>query len=135
MRALHKLGYPMLRYLDLFFMLRVLHVAPMCLLQSRHVNNISGLAGEQWLWITVYELIIFVNTGIHGSKNHLHVLYIHVQTFQRSILYLLFGNHIHICHFHHFMNWISDLTLDDNSKWLHPVDNLVAAFMESEYHL
>jgi hypothetical protein len=33
------------------------------------------------------------------------------------------------------MNLISDLTLDDNSKWLHPMDNLVAAFMESEYLL
>ena len=90
----------------------------------------------------MYELIIFVNTGIHGSKNHLHVLqilvnmYIHVETFQRSILYLLFGNHIHIfVMFRHFMNWISDLTLDDNSKWLHPMDNLVATFMESEYLL
>lgn len=36
---------------------------------------------------------------------------------------------------YHFMNLISDLTLDDNSKWLHPMDNLVAAFMESEYLL
>lgn len=54
------------------------------------------------------------------------------------ILYLLFGKpylygYIHIfVIFHYFMNRISDLNFDDNS-WLHAMDHLVAAFMESEY--